>query len=88
MNLLVRCARGSDDSTSRKQRHPQGLAALNYALPRAFAIPGYIQNRHQELQEIVRADEAYYGRADGFDGNHLYNETNMLTHKGQHHLQP
>lgn len=85
LNLMVRCARGADDSTSRKRRHPLGLKALNHSLPVAFQIPGYISSRHDELAQMVQSDEAQYGRADGYDGHHLYNETNMLTHKGQQH---
>ena len=86
MNLLVRCARGSDDTGSRKRRHPKGLDALKHTLPRAFQILCYVEARHQELAAIVRADEEYYGRADGFDAHHLYNES-MLSQKGQQHYQ-
>lgn len=59
----------------------------NYiTLPLAFQIPGYVESRHKELIAMVQQDEEEYGRADRYDGHHMYKE-HMLTHKGRQHKE-
>ena len=39
------------------------------------------------MAAIVRADEEYYGRAEGFYGHSMYIEAMLTTQKGQQHKQ-
>ena len=84
LNLLVKCAHNISDEGNRKRRLKNGLQLLEemYSLPAAFQIEGYVDARHRELITILEQDEKEYGRADKFDGNHLYQE-HMLTHTGR-----
>lgn len=84
MNLFVKCAHNISDDGNRKQRLENGLAILaqSYPLPSAFQLEGYVDARHEEMVALVEKDEEEYGRADLFDGHHLYKEE-MLTHKGR-----
>jgi len=88
LNLLVKCVHNISDEGNRKQRVPNGLQALQeqVRLPIAFQLEGYIDARHRELTAIVEKDEEEYGRADNFDGHHLYTE-HMLTHKGRRQIE-
>jgi len=87
LNLLVKCVHNISDEGNRKQRVINSLEVLQkqVKLPWAFQIEGYIKARHEELTAIVEKDEKEYGRADKFDGHHLYKE-HMLTHKGRRHF--
>ena len=91
LNLLVKCVHNISDVGNRKERLDNGLALLvakkEYDLPAAFKINGYIDARHQEVLKLLLEDEKVYGRADFFDGNHLYNETTMLSHPGRQHRE-
>jgi hypothetical protein len=85
MNVLVKCAHNISDEGNRKQRFKNGLQTLEHShspLPIAFQIKGYVDARHRELIDLVENDEVEYGRADLFDGHHLYNE-GMITHPGR-----
>jgi hypothetical protein len=84
MNLLVKCAHNISDTGNRKQRFKNGLQTLeeSHPLPTAFYIKGYVDARHRELIDLVENDEEEYGRADLFDGHHLYKE-HMITHPGR-----
>ena len=48
-----------------------------------MAVDGYVDARHDEMVRLVEEDEKEYGRADKFDGNHLYKEEHHLTHSGR-----
>jgi hypothetical protein len=85
MNVLVKCAHNISDEGNRKQRFKNGLQFLEHShspLPIAFHIKGYVDARHRELIDLVENDEVEYGRADLFDGHHLYHE-GMITHPGR-----
>jgi hypothetical protein len=84
MNMLVKCAHNISDKGNRKQRFENGLKTLeeSHPLPTAFYIKGYVDARHRELIDLVENDEEEYGRADLFDGHHLYKE-NTITHPGR-----
>ena len=84
MNLFVKCAHNISDAGNRKERLQNGLDLLSqsYKLPVAFEIDGYVDARHAEMKILVENDEEEFGRADKFDGNHLYN-SEMLTKPGR-----
>mmetsp|Transcript_37639 Transcript_37639/g.90765 ORF Transcript_37639/g.90765 Transcript_37639/m.90765 type:complete len:555 (-) Transcript_37639:42-1706(-) len=84
MNLFVKCAHDIDDTGNKKSRLKNGLDILGreYKLPAAFLIDGYVDARHDEMVKLVEEDEKEYGRADKFDGNHLYH-VDHLTHSGR-----
>ena len=84
MNLFVKCAHDIDDTGNRKIRLKNGLNILEreYNLPAAFLVDGYVDARHDEMVKLVEEDEKEYGRADKFDGNHLYH-VDHLTHSGR-----
>jgi len=88
MNLFVKCAHNISDEGNRKQRLDHGLEILaqSYSLPEAFQLEGYVDARHKEMVVLVEEDEEEYGRADKFDGHHLYSE-HMLTQKGRIHTR-
>lgn len=88
MNLFIKCAHNISDEGNRKQRLENGLDLFteSFPLPAAFELEGYIDARHEEMVALIEKDEEEYGRADKFDGHHLYNE-NMLTHAGRKHKE-
>ena len=86
MNMFVKCAHELPDEGNRKQRLENGLEELekeNGGLPVAFQLERYTDMRHKEMVKIVEQDEEIYGRADNFDGHHIYMEDRDLTHKGR-----
>eukprot|EP00553_Chaetoceros_curvisetus_P005922 CAMPEP_0204618206 /NCGR_PEP_ID=MMETSP0717-20131115/4938_1 /ASSEMBLY_ACC=CAM_ASM_000666 /TAXON_ID=230516 /ORGANISM="Chaetoceros curvisetus" /LENGTH=463 /DNA_ID=CAMNT_0051631897 /DNA_START=24 /DNA_END=1415 /DNA_ORIENTATION=+ len=87
MNLLLKCAHELPDEGNRKQRVENGLKELEKesGLPLALQLKGYVEARHKETVRMLEKDEEEYGRADNFDGHHLYNEGRDLTHKGRKH---
>ena len=84
INLLVKCVHNISDEGNKKQRIVNGLEVFLelFPLPASFLLEGYIDARHEEMKALVKKDEEEYGRADMFDGNHLYKE-HMLTHPGR-----
>jgi len=86
--LLVKCCHNISDTGNRKQRLVDGLEMLDneFGLPASFRLEGYVDARHREMTALVVSDEEEYGRADNFDGHHLYQEK-MLTKPGRRHAQ-
>jgi len=86
MNLFVKCVHNISDDGNRKRRLENGLEILDkeYGLPIAMQLPEYIEKRHEELKALLEEDEREYGRADLFDGHHLYG-VHMLTNPGKRH---
>jgi hypothetical protein len=84
MSMFVKCAHDIDDTGNRKTRLENGLGILeqHFKLPAAFQVDGYMDARHDEMVKLVEEDEKEYGRADNFDGNHLYH-VDHLTHSGR-----
>lgn len=85
MNLLVKCAHDIDDAGNKKTRLKNGLnlLELEFKLPAAFQVDGYVDARHDEMVKLVEEDEKEYGRADKYNGNSLYKADHHLTHSGQ-----
>ena len=86
LNVLVKCVMERDDTGNRWQRLEHGLEKMknnSYDLPIAFQLEGYNERRFEEVKKLIAVDEEEYGRADKFDGHHLYSESLMLTHKGR-----
>jgi len=93
MSLFVKCAHNISDAENRKKRINQtDLVSIvggqrhmieDHLEPLVFhTLKGYVDARHEEMVALVEKDEEIYGRADKFDGNHLYKD-NMLTHPGK-----
>ena len=86
--VMVKCIHNVSDDGDRKRRLVNGLKMLEdeFELPAAFQLPGYIDKRHAEIKALVEEDELQNGRADKFDGHHLYGE-HMITHPGRRQTQ-
>ena len=85
MNMFVKCAHNLPDKGNRTQRFLKDLAAVeeNHLTPLAnFSIQAYVDARHCKIIDLIEKDREEYGRADLFDGYHLYRKETLM-HPGR-----